>query len=202
MLFTFNSFAGVFEGGDAAKGASLFKANCAACHKITDEVLAAPGLKDIDVRWKGKDALIVKWIQNPQAAAASGDPYIKGIVDKYVGTFGWMANQAVTEAEIKDILAFVKAGDTGGGGDPNAPKGPQCLTLDDINKAKSANEEGDGTIWFIIIGAILAIIGVTAANISRSLKNAINEREGLAPLVERTYWAEAKSWMWSNKKFV
>ncbi|MBL0314524.1 MAG: c-type cytochrome [Flavobacteriales bacterium] len=202
MLFTFNSFAGVFEGGDAAKGASLFKANCAACHKITDEVLAAPGLKDIDVRWKGKDALIVKWIQNPQAAAASGDPYIKGIVDKYVGTFGWMANQAVTEAEIKDILAFVKAGDTGGGGDPNAPKGPQCLTLDEINKAESANEEGDGTIWFIIIGAILAIIGVTAANISRSLKNAINEREGLAPLVERTYWAEAKSWMWSNKKFV
>jgi mono/diheme cytochrome c family protein len=108
MLLTFSAFAGIFDGGDVAKGESLFKANCASCHKTTDEVLAAPGLKDIDVRWKGKDALLVKWIQNPQAAAASGDPYIKGLVDKYVPNFGWMAAQAVSEAEIKDILAYVK----------------------------------------------------------------------------------------------
>ena len=108
ILLNFNAFGGVFEGGDAAKGESLYKANCASCHKTTDEVLAAPGLKDIDVRWKGKDALIVKWIQNPQAAAATGDPYIKGLVEKYVATYGWMAGQPVSEADIKDILTYVK----------------------------------------------------------------------------------------------
>jgi mono/diheme cytochrome c family protein/ribosomal protein L37AE/L43A len=201
MLLTFSTFAGVFEGGDAAKGESLFKANCASCHKLSDEVLAAPGLKDIDVRWKGKDALIVKWIQNPQAAAATGDPYIKSLVDKYVGNFGWMANQAVSEAEIKDILAYVKTGGGTGGTPPVQPVN-QCMTLEEIKAAKEANEEGDGTVWFIIIGGILAIIAVTAANISRSLKNAIHEREGLAPLPEMTYWQSAKSWMWENKKFV
>ena len=201
MFLTFNAFGGVFEGGDAAKGESLFKANCASCHKTSEEVLAAPGLKDIDVRWKGKDALMVKWIQNPQAAAATGDPYIKGLVDKYVPTFGWMAGQAVSEAEIKDILTYVKSA-----ANAAAPAGGavvnKCMTLEEIAAEKAENEESDGTVWFIIIGSILAIIAVTAANISKSLKNAINEREGLPPVVEMSYWQSSKSWMWANRKFV
>ncbi len=201
MFLTFNAFGGVFEGGDAAKGESLFKANCASCHKTSEEVLAAPGLKDVDVRWKGKDALIVKWIQNPQAAAASGDPYIKGLRDKYVPTFGWMAGQAVSEADIKDILAYVKTA-----ADAAAPAGGaavnKCMTLEEIKAEKEKNEESDGTVWFIIIGSILAIIAVAAANISKSLKNAINEREGLPPVAELSYWQSSKAWMWANRKFV
>ena len=201
MFLTFNAFGGIFEGGDAAKGESLFKANCASCHKTSEEVLAAPGLKDIDVRWKGKDALIVKWIQNPQAAAASGDAYIKGLLDKYVPTFGWMAGQAVSEADIKDILTYVKsavnAAPAGGAATLN-----KCMTLEEIATEKAKNEESDGTVWFIILGSILAIIAVTAANISKSLKNAINEREGLPPVVEMSYWRSTKSWMWANRKFV
>jgi mono/diheme cytochrome c family protein len=201
MFLTFNAFGGVFEGGDAAKGESLFKANCASCHKTSEEVLAAPGLKDIDVRWKGKDALIVKWIQNPQAAAATGDPYIKGLVDKYVATFGWMAGQAVSETDIKDILTYVKSA-----ANAAAPVGGaavnKCMTLEEIAAEKAENEESDGTVWFIIIGSILAIIAVTAANISKSLKNAINEREGLPPVAEVSYWQASKSWMWANRKFV
>jgi len=202
MFLTFNAFGGVFEGGDAAKGEVLFKANCASCHKTSEEVLAAPGLKDVDVRWKGKDALIVKWIQNPQGAAATGDPYIKGLVDKYVGTLGWMAAQAVSEVDIKDILTYVKtavpAAPAGGG----AAGVNKCLTLDEIKAEKEKNEESDGSVWFIIIGSILAILAVTAANISKSLKNAINEREGLPLVVELSYWQSAKAWMWTNRKFV
>lgn len=200
IMLTFNASAGLFDEGDAVKGESLFKANCASCHKTTDAVLAAPGLKDIDVRWKGKDALLIKWIQNPQAAAASGDPYVKGMVDKYVPSFGWMTAQAVTEAEIKDILTYVKtAGDKVAGPKDNVNK---CLTLDEIKAAKAANESGDSTIWFIIIGIILAIIAVSAANISKSLKNAINEREGKPALPEMTYGQVVKKWLWENKKFV
>ena len=202
ILLNFNAFGGVFEGGDAAKGESLYKANCASCHKTTDEVLAAPGLKDIDVRWKGKDALIVKWIQNPQAAAATGDPYIKGLVEKYVATYGWMAGQAVSEADIKDILTYVKTAATAAAPAGGAAGVNKCMTLEEIATEKAKNEESDGTVWFIIIGSILAIIAVTAANISKSLKNAINEREGLPPVVEMSYWQSAKGWMWANRKFV
>ncbi len=201
FALSINSSAAIFDGGDAAKGESLFKANCASCHKTTDEVLAAPGLAGVDTRWAGKDALIVKWIQNPQAAAATGDAYVKGLVDKYVPTFGWMAGQAVSEAEIKDILTYVKTAvpaQPAGGATAN-----KCVTLEEINALK-AEESGDSnsTVWFIIIGVILAIIAVSAGNISKSLKIAINEREGLPALPEQSYGASIKAWLWKNKKFV
>ena len=36
--------AGIWEEGDIEAGQALFNANCASCHKVTAEVLAAPGL--------------------------------------------------------------------------------------------------------------------------------------------------------------
>ena len=52
--------------------------------------------------------MLVKWIQNPQEAAESGDPYVKSIVvDRYVGTYGWMTAQAVSSDDVKDIMAYV-----------------------------------------------------------------------------------------------
>lgn len=193
--------ASIHEGGDVANGEKLFKANCASCHKVTDEVLAAPGLKGIDQRWAGKDALIVKWIQNPQAAAGTGDPYIKGLVAKYVGQFGWMAAQAVSEAEIKDILTYVKSG--GGASAGAAPAGTACPTImEKINAEYADSGSSENMIWFIIIGVILAIIGASAANISKSLKTVVNEREGVAPIEDKTYWEVVKSWMWKYKVWV
>ncbi len=199
------AYASIHEGGDAANGEKLFKANCASCHKITEEVLAAPGLKGIDQRWAGKDALLIKWIQNPQAAAGSGDPYIKGLVDKYVSQFGWMAAQAVDEMEIKDIMAYVKSGGGAGGADKGAAAAlaEKCPSIKDKIAEEFAGENDNSTtIWLIIVGVILAIIGASAANISKSLKQAVHERDGLAPVEEKTYWQSTKSWMWANKKFV
>ena len=168
-LFSAAYAANIHEGGDPVKGAELFNANCASCHKITDEILAAPGLKGISDRWAGKDEMIVKWIQNPQAAAASGDAYVKGLVDKYVGTYGWMAAQAVSKEEINHILTYVKSGGgAAGGAASNA--GPECITVEDMAKMKALEDEANGSggvIWIIIIGLILAIVGVSAANISR-----------------------------------
>jgi cytochrome c2 len=203
LFFTFSIsvFADIHVGGDPVKGKQLFNANCASCHKITDEVLAAPGLKGIDQRWKGKDALIVKWIQNPKEAAASGDPYVKGIVDKYVGTFGWMANQAVNEEEINHILTYVKEGD-GGGGAIAKEEVNTCLTYEEMQATAAKGQENDGAVWIIIIGIILAIIGVSAANISRSLKNAMLDRDGREPEPATSYWGAAKAWMWKHKIFV
>lgn len=192
-------FAGVFEGGNADNGKKLFIGNCASCHKITDEMSTGPGLKDVDKRWAGKDALIVKWIQNPPAVIASGDAYVKNLVAKFNGVV--MTPQAVTEAEIKDIMAYIKAGDAGA--PTAAANGPTCLTLEEIYAQQGKNDSGSSTtIWFVILGIILAIIGVSAANISRSLKNSAAERDGLPVLPEQSYWQSAKSWMWENKKFV
>ena len=204
LLFFIGSsaIASIHEGGDKAKGEELFKANCASCHRTSDEVLAAPGLKGVSDRWAGKDALIVKWITNPQAAAGSGDPYIKGLVDKYVPTFGWMAAQAVSEADIKNILTYVKEAAAAAPAAGGAAASNKCVTLDQIKEEKAAGEENDGVIWFIIIGVILAIIGVSAANISRSLKNVIDENEGKEIQPEVSYAKATRNWMWKNKVFV
>jgi cytochrome c551/c552 len=201
---TIPAMADIHSGGDAEKGKALFNANCASCHKVTDEVLAAPGLAGIDKRWAGKDDLLIKWIQNPKAAAATGDAYIKGLVDKYVATYGWMANQAVSAAEIKDILTYVKAGaaDAAAAAGAGGAAAATCLTIEEMQEQAAANKENDGLIWIIIIGIILAIIGVSAANISKTLKNAINEKEGKPLEADLTYWQTTKAWMWKNKGFV
>ncbi|MGB3342966.1 MAG: cytochrome c3 family protein [Aequorivita sp.] len=58
-------------GGDVAAGESLFKANCAACHKM-DQKSVGPALRGVadlfDRDW------LYKWIRNSQALIAAGDP--------------------------------------------------------------------------------------------------------------------------------
>ncbi|MEZ4798781.1 MAG: cytochrome c3 family protein [Flavobacteriales bacterium] len=98
-------------------------------------------------------------------------------------------------------MTYIKAGPVGG--DPKAA-GPmnECQTLEQLKADAAANEESDGFIWFIIVGIILAIIAVSAANINKSLKNAMNERAGLPEEAEVGYWTTAKGWMWKNRTFV
>ena len=71
--------AGIWDEGNIENGQALFNANCASCHLVTNEVLAAPGLAGIADRWGSSDEILVQWIQNPQAAAATGDGYIKSL---------------------------------------------------------------------------------------------------------------------------
>ena len=48
LKFSTVSAQSIWEGGSIENGQSLFNANCASCHKVTNEVLAAPGLAGID----------------------------------------------------------------------------------------------------------------------------------------------------------
>ncbi|MDZ4824572.1 MAG: c-type cytochrome [Flavobacteriales bacterium] len=187
------SGAAIFDEGDPEKGKALFISNCSSCHKI-DKDFQAPALAGVESRWKSTDAMLVKWINDPVAALATGDAYVKGIVDRYKPQYGMMTGQPVTEAEIKDILAYVRSG---GSKDKVVTK--ECITLEDMNAAATEKNSGSTTAWWLVIGVILAIIAVSAANISRSLRNAISEREG-KPLMseDRTYWQATRAWMWKN----
>ena len=97
----------IWEGGSIENGQSLFNANCASCHKVTSEVLAAPGLAGVSERWGTSDELLLQWVQDPKGAAESGDPYIRSLVERYVGTYGWMTGQAVSEGGLRDIMSYV-----------------------------------------------------------------------------------------------
>ena len=77
--------AGIWDEGNIENGQALFNANCASCHLVTNEVLAAPASVASPTAGAG-DEILVQWIQNPPAAA-TGDP-CKSLVDRYVGTYG------------------------------------------------------------------------------------------------------------------
>lgn len=194
-------FASIFDGGDAAKGKEIFNNNCSSCHKVQG-VLNAPELYGIETRWKAGDALMVKWITNPNAALATGDPYIVALVEKYKAQFGMMTAQAVTEAEIKDIFAYVKTGGDAPASAQNAQADSKCITLDEKAAAAASTDKGSGAGWWIVLGVVLAIIAVSASNISKSLRNAMLERAGKPALPELTYGQSVRAWMWKNVVFV
>jgi mono/diheme cytochrome c family protein len=188
--------AGIWDGGDVEKGKALFNANCASCHKVTNEVLAAPGLAGIKDRWTGGDELLVKWIQNPQAAAATGDPYIKSIVARYVPTYGWMSAQAVNADDVKHIMAYVQAPpDAGAAG---AAATTDCVTIDEL---PAEEEDSSTSVWFLVLLVLFLIVALSAAGVSRTLKNAMREERGEAPLPDMTYMQRVGHWLWENKVF-
>ena len=195
LHFSTVSAQSIWEGGSIENGQSLFNANCASCHKVTDEVLAAPGLAGIAERWGSSDEMLVKWIQNPQEAAESGDPYVKSLVDRYVGTYGWMTAQAVSADDVKDIMAYVA-------NPPNvvvtADNSDACPTIDNAVE----EEEESNMLWFLMLLVMFTIIAISASGVKRSLSDLIAEKSGEELLPDSSYLDRFKSWAWNNLVFV
>ena len=89
-------------GGDVAAGEALFKANCAACHKL-DAKMTGPALRGVadkyDKQW------LYDWIHNSSAMIASGDPIAVKIFEennKAVMT----PFPALSDTDIDNILAY------------------------------------------------------------------------------------------------
>lgn len=196
LIFSIPSYAGIFDEGDPAKGEQVFNANCAACHSITDEKLAAPGLGGIDERWGTTEELMVQWIINPNAAIKAGDSYIANLVEQYEAQYGIMTPQPVTEADIKDIMAYIK--NPPGGDVVEGPAEDPCPTIDDMPKEESSSLGP----WMLVIGILLIIITIVSSGAFRSLKSQMLVSEGKDPLPDETYGAQVKSWMWENRVLV
>ena len=185
----------IWEGGSIENGQSLFNANCASCHKVTDEALAAPGLAGVADRWGTSDEMLVLWIQNPQAAAETGDSYIKSLVDRYVGTYGWMTAQAVSPDDVRDIMAYVA----------NPPNVEVAVdTSDKCPTIETTVEESNNSniLWFLLLLVLFSIIALSASGIKRSLTDLISEKAGEELLPDSTYTQRLKSWAWRNIVFV
>ncbi|SRX52986.1 c-type cytochrome [Aequorivita sp. CIP111184] len=89
-------------GGDVAAGESLFKANCAACHKL-DAKAVGPALRNVADKYD-RDWLY-KWIHNSSALIASGDPTAVKIFEENNKTV-MTAFPALSETDIDNILAY------------------------------------------------------------------------------------------------
>ncbi|TXD70981.1 c-type cytochrome [Aequorivita lipolytica] len=129
-------------GGDVAAGESLFKANCAACHKM-DKKAVGPALRGVGEKYD-RDWLY-KWINNSQALIASGDALAVKLFEennKAVMT----AFPALSETDIDNILAYTDQPKA----EPVAAAGVETTTT-------AASNDGGSVSNTLVIGALLLI---------------------------------------------
>ncbi len=171
----------------AQDGKALFDANCKSCHAINDVVIG-PALKDVHKR---KDAeWLHKWIKNSQSLVKAGDPYAVEIFNKFNKSI--MPNQAVNDAEIDAILAWIKE---------EGSKAPVVAAK--AAGGEHAQEEGSNTIWWVI--ALVAFLWALAAALGRvqnGLKYAIREKEGIPHPAQVEPKQARKNWIRANKKLI
>ncbi len=162
--------------GDAAAGEALFKANCAACHKM-DAKAVGPALRGVADKYD-RDWLY-KWIKNSSALIASGDPLAVKIFEennKSVMT----AFPALSETDIDNILAYT-----------NQPKAVAAVA------AGSAPEDGDGAnvggvsnslvlgalaLIFLLLVIMLFLVTNTLKRIAEANGVVYEEKEKTIPL--------------------
>lgn len=85
------------------KGEAIFKANCKQCHAI-NEVVVGPALKDAHKRWPNRAAM-ANFIKYPQKVIDGGNPYAKGLYEKYKQ---YMPNHDfLSDADIDNVISWM-----------------------------------------------------------------------------------------------
>ncbi|MEZ5013694.1 MAG: cytochrome c [Chitinophagales bacterium] len=89
--------------GANENGKTLFRKNCQRCH-LVDKKMTGPALMNVKDRW-ADTTHIYSWIKNSQAYLETGDPYAKGLFNKYKSVMP--AFPDLSDAEIAEILYYV-----------------------------------------------------------------------------------------------
>ena len=179
---------------DVAAGEKLFKNNCSQCHKVTDQKLVGPGLKGVADRVpKPAEAWLIKWIKNSQSLVKAGDAYAVKIFEEYNKSV--MPSQAVTDDEIKSILAYIA----------NPPADPKAAATATATSDGATTKTDSSTVLYFLLGLILLfLILISVLNgVKNSLQRLVNNKEGIPEPVQVSYdTAYFKNWARTNKKIV
>lgn len=154
FLFTFsiNLFA---QEGDAAQGEKLFKANCAACHKL-DKKAVGPALRG--VADKHDRAWLYKWVKNSQGLIKSGDANAKALFEENNSSV-MTSFPALSNEDIDNILAYT-----------SQPK-PEPKQQDVVTTQNSNNDSGvTNTIILIAIALIFLLLVAMLILVNKTLR--------------------------------
>jgi cytochrome c2 len=135
-------------GGDAAKGETIFKNNCAQCHAPTEERVVGPGLKGVSSRHDM--AWLTKWIHNSQAVIASGDPYAVKIYNEY-SKAQMTSFPNLSEDDIKSIFAYVDQASA-------APAPAAAGAGGAAPAAGAAQSSGPSDLFMIVLVALVVVM--------------------------------------------
>lgn len=140
------------------EGKKLFKANCAACHKV-DGKLTGPAMADVWLNWDSQEKLI-KWVHNSQELIKSGDPYANKIFNDYNKQVMSAFTQLSEDQVINIVEYYVQAEQKGLGK-------PKETVVAGGAAADSGPSSGPNKwVLFTVIGALaliaLALIAITS----------------------------------------
>jgi mono/diheme cytochrome c family protein len=173
---------------DAAAGRTIFKEKCTSCHAL-DRDLIGPALQTA-VPLKS-EAFLLKWINNAPAFIASGD---KEAVEesKWNPNAEMTAFPTLTPVDIKNILAYVKAGEPKKAGDA---AGAGAAGSDEVSNFSLA-----GVVAVILISIVVLVILGRAI---KMLERLILQKQGVV-IVEEEHVSMAAGigQLFKNKKFV
>ncbi|MFN5318125.1 MAG: c-type cytochrome [Bacteroidia bacterium] len=193
LLLGFMLHLNVIQAQDAAK---LFKANCASCHKPSDQKLVGPGLKGVRGRGNWSDnAKLTAWVKNSVAYLSTGDAYANKLFEEYGKSV--MPAQNLSDAEI---IAIIDWADKGG----DAPAATTAQA-DGANKGAANGDSGTNYSLILIVVAVILLILVTVLNsVKKSLEALVNEKKGIETIEKPNYgnWGNFKVWAANNKKIV
>jgi len=148
---------------DLKEGASLFKANCTACHKI-DKKLTGPALAGMTERHS--EEWLIKWIHNSKLMVDQGDPVAVALFDEY-NKLLMPAFTQFSDDQIRNIIAYVQDEEAKMAQAASAPAG-----------AAGGGAASDDASSFMLIGMaallVLAIAVVIVLNrVTRTLEKVI-----------------------------
>ena len=193
-LLLFTVVLGVFAQSSAfaaADGAAIFKANCASCHKITDQKLTGPGLKGIADRVpKPANEWLFNWVKNNTKLIASGDAYAVKIFNEN-NKAAMTVFEYLSDDEIKAVVDYIVAPPA-----PVATTGPAGAVVATEKPAP------DNTLNYVLFGlsAIFLVLVIFLSQIKRNLETLVADKNGLPTPVHHTGWDGVKYWMANNKK--
>jgi mono/diheme cytochrome c family protein len=104
--FAFWGFSAAYAQTDAAKGETIFKANCTACHKIAER-MTGPALGP-QLTSETDDKYLISWIQNNQALIAAGNPKALKIVKEFDGK-AMTTFTNLSDADVSNVITYIRA---------------------------------------------------------------------------------------------
>lgn len=151
-------------------GEELFKANCAACHKVTADKFVGPGLKDVEKK-RSREWLLA-WTKNSQEFIATGDSAAIAIFEEYNKTvmtpFDFLGDTA-----INSIFDYIATADSAVPAE-SAPVETVAETPAATTDAQPAEvaDPGSSIIWwftFIVVIIVALFIYSTYKNVHKAL---------------------------------
>lgn len=171
----------------AQDGKSLFKANCASCHKVL-KPSTGPMLQGAKARWAdaGEADNIYKWVKDPVALASSGTSPYAVQISEYSPT-AMTAQGHLTNEEIDAILDYADSAK------PVEKKAGDAVL--------AVTEEGGGSLlWVIVLIIVLGVVIFASRGVRKQLAYVVAEKDGVEIDISKSVKTKLGEWIVRNWK--